>query len=340
MPSAANDACACTWTAGGEFDAAKLTMLNMAMAMPGGSSASSLLLVVLPGLLVSLGCGLRSDPFAPHRASEDGGSEQGDESDDSSGDPFRPGTCNDPFTMPFAPTTLRGQLSGPSFSEGWCGSDGGPEDVYTLVPDYDVDVILSLVASETEFTPTLRVVEDGCAPGSGVTPICTRSFDDQPYHFLARAGHTYSVFIDSADGGEGKYAFEVGFGWPSLALCSPHPEVIHQLPGSAFIWNNDFTEGQGRVDGYCGGPGRENMFPLVASYAGNMYARVVTTGAFAPVLSLRTDCAALSELACSADGPGGVAELVFTIVEPGQYYLVVDQAQIGAGGYQLRVDFD
>jgi hypothetical protein len=310
------------------------------MAMPGWSSASSLLLLVLPGLLASAGCGLRSDPFAPAVASEESGGEESEEGEESGGDPFRPGTCNDPLAMPFSPMTLRGELSGPSFSEGWCGSDGGPEDVYTLVPDYDVDVILALVNAETEFTPTLRVVEDGCTPGTGITQVCTRSFDEQPYHFLARAGHTYSIFIDTADGGAGKYAFEVGFGWPSLDLCDPHPEVIQQIPGSAFIWNNDFSEGQGRVDGYCGGPGRENMFPLLATYSGNVYAHVETSGAFAPVISLRTDCAALSELACSADVPGGIADLAYTIVEPGQYYLVVDQAQIGAGGYSLRVDFD
>jgi hypothetical protein len=268
------------------------------MAMPGWSSASSLLLLVLPGLLAPAGCGLRSDPFAPEVASEESGGEESEEGEESGGDPFRPGTCNDPLAMPFSPMTLRGELSGPSFSEGWCGSDGGPEDVYTLVPDYDVDVILALVNAETEFTPTLR------------------------------------------DGGAGKYAFEVGFGWPSLDLCDPHPEVIQQIPGSAFIWNNDFSEGQGRVDGYCGGPGRENMFPLLATYSGNVYAHVETSGAFAPVISLRTDCAALSELACSADVPGGIADLAYTIVEPGQYYLVVDQAQIGAGGYSLRVDFD
>lgn len=303
--------------------------------MPGSSSLLLALLVLAP----AVGCGLRSDPFAPEIANDE--SDDGnDESDESGGDPFRPGTCNDPLALPFAPMTLRGELSGPSFAEGWCGSDGGPEDVYVLVPDYDVDVILSLRTDETQFTPTLRVVEDGCAPGSGVTQVCTRSFAEQPYHFLARAGHTYSVFIDSSDGGEGSYAFEVGFGWPSLDQCAPHPEVIQQLPGSAFLWNNDFTEGQGRVDGYCGGPGRENMFPLVASYAGNVSVHVETTGDFAPVLSLRTDCAALSELACSAGSAGGVADLFYFLPGAGQYYLAIDQAQIGAGGYSLRVDFE
>ncbi len=317
----------------GPFDEAKLTMLNRSMF---GSSSTLLASSLTLSLVAAIGCGLRSDPFAPDYVL-DGETSAG--SDESGGDPNRPGTCNDPLSLPFAPMTLRGELSGPSFAEGWCGSDGGPEDIYTLVPDYDVDVILTL-DRETEFRPTLRVIEDGCAPDTGFTQICTRSFDEQPYHFLARAGHTYSVVIDSPTGSGGRYAFKVDFGWPPLDQCSPHPEVITQVPGSAFIWNNDFTEGQGRVDGYCGGPGRENMFPLVANYPGNVYVQVSTSGGFAPVVSLRTDCAALSELACAADGPGGVAELGYFLPNAGQFYLVVDQGQIGSGGYQLRVDFE
>lgn len=302
-----------------------------------GSSSHGARLVALILGLAPTACGLRSNPFAPE-VDLDGA--ESDEGTEESGDPNRPGTCNDPLDMPFAPNTLRGTLSGPSFAEGWCGSDDGPEDVYTLVPDYDVDVILTLLPGETEFTPTLRVVEDGCENDTGVTLVCTHNFEAQAYHFLARAGHTYAVFIDSADGSEGSYAFDVSLGYPALELCAPHPEVIQQLPGSSFLWNNDFSEGQGLVDGYCGGPGRENMFPLVATYAGNLYAEAITTGGFAPVLSLRTDCAAISELACAADGPGGVAELSTFLPGPGQYYLVIDQGQIGAGGYQLRVDFE
>lgn len=299
--------------------------------------ARSLALVLA---LSATACGLRSDPFAPDLSQESEGNDDDDDDDDESGDPNRPGTCSDPLSLPFSPMTLRGELDGPSFSEGWCGSDGGPEDIYTLVPDYDVDVILRLDPAETEFTPTLRVVEDGCDPGSGITQICTRNFIDTPFHFLARAGHTYSVIIDGPEDSEGRYAFSVDFGWPSLDQCAPHPETIQQVPGSAFLWNNDFTEGQGRVDGYCGGPGRENMFPLVATYPGTMYALVETSGNFAPVLSLRTECAALSELSCSSDGAGGVAQLQYFIPEAGQYYLVVDQGEIGSGGYQLRVDFE
>ncbi|MEX1361619.1 MAG: hypothetical protein AB1Z98_00715, partial [Nannocystaceae bacterium] len=236
--------------------------------------------------------------------------------------------------------TYRGQLSGPSFSEGWCGSDGGPEDIYALVPEYDVDVTLSLVGSGTDFSPTLRVVEDGCAPSSGFTKICTRSFSSEDFHFLARAGSTYSIIIDSPEGTEGDYELSVDLGPVPLSECPIHPEVIQQIPGSSFLWNNDFSQGQGRVDGYCGGPGRENMFLLQATYPGNVFATVESSDGFAPVLSIRTGCEALSELACESAPANGGAQLGYFIAQPGDYYLVVDQGEIGSGGYALRVDFE
>ncbi len=298
---------------------------------------SSLLPVALVLLIPALGCGLRSDPFA---TSDQFVPPDDDGSDDETGDPNRPGTCNDPLPLPFAPMTMTGTLSGPSFSEGWCGSDGGPEDIYTLVPDYDVDVLLSLNASQTDFSPTLRVVEDGCESGVGFTKICSRAFVDEPFHFLAQAGRTYSVIIDSREGEEGDYSFNVDFGWPPIDQCNVHPESIEQISGSAFVWNNEFSQGQGRVDSYCGGPGRENMFRLQAVYPGNIFVTVESSGGFAPLISIRSSCAALSEFDCISAAAGNTAQLGFYIPEPGEYFIVVDQADIGSGGYALRVDFE
>ncbi len=303
-----------------------------------GSSSRAWTIALLSSLGV-VACGLRSDPFATSDTfiiDDDDGSDT-----EEPGDPNRPGTCNSPLDLPFSSEMiLRGELSGPSFQEGWCGSDGGPEDVYLMSPDYDVDVIISMIPGETDFRPTLRVIENGCGVGQGFTRVCTRNVIEDPYHFLARAGNVYSVIIDSPEGTEGRYGFEVVYDWPPLELCNVHPEDIEQLPGSAFIWNNDFSQGQGRVDGYCGGPGRENMFRLISNYPGNMYAQVQATGGFAPVISLRTSCAALSELSCSADAPGGFTDLSY-FIEPGvEYFLVVDQGEIGQGSYELRVDFE
>ncbi len=290
-------------------------------------------------LLAVSACGLRSDPFAISDALADDGGD-GDALTGDAGDPTRAGTCFNPLDMPFAPMTLRGDLSGPSFSQGWCGSDGGPEDVYTLVPDYDVDVLLSMPPTNPSFSPTLRVIEGGCESGEGTTKICTQSIAQDPFHFLAEAGKVYSVIIDSRDDEEGGYELNVDFGWPPIDQCPVHPELIRQQPGSTFLWNNEFSQGQGRVDGYCGGPGRENMFPLQADYPGNMIVTVESSGGFAPVISMRTDCAALSELACASDGVGGVAQLVYFIAQPGLYYLSIDQGEIGSGGYALSVEFE
>lgn len=306
-------------------------------SMPGFPSSLSRTMALL-FLASASACGLRSDPFAPDYVLED----ETDSNDDNNdpGDPNRPGTCNDPLSLPFSPMTLRGELSGPSFSEGWCGSDGGAEDIYTLIPEYDVDVIITLDTAETDFVPTLRVVEDGCAVGTGTTKICTNELATTPFHFLAQQGHVYSVIIDSPEDTDGRYAFGVDFGWPPINLCPVHPESIRQLSGSAFLWNNDLAKGQGQVDGYCGGVGRENMFAVEATYAGNMYVQVESSGVFSPSLSFRTDCAALSELACTPSVDPNFAELAYFIAEPGIYYLVVDQTEIGDGGYSLRVDFD
>lgn len=294
--------------------------------------APTLLLVVS-----TLGCGLRSDPFAPDDplvSDDDDGSDPGD--------PNRPGTCNNPLPIPFMRATLSGELSGPSFNEGWCGSDGGPEDVYILTPGTDTNVTIALDGTQTdpELVPTLRVVEDGCAAGEGFTKICTRNLVDEPFFFFAQAGRAYSIIIDSRDGAEGRYGFHVDYDFPSTEQCNIHPEVIEQLSGSAFIWNNEFSQGQGRVDSRCGGPGRENMFRLRANYAGTAFAVVESSGGFAPLISFREDCSTLTELDCTTAPAGGTAQLSFFIPQAGDYFLVIDQAEIGSGSYQLRVDFE
>jgi hypothetical protein len=133
----------------------------------------------------------------------------------------------------------------------------------------------------------------------------------------------------------------VVFGWPTLDLCDIHEEIIEQVPGGTFIWENDLGGGQGRADGYCGGPGRENMFPIAVTYPGSMFAEVVGSGTFDPVLSLRSSCAGVSELQCTdetqwSDGYAAID----AFVEPGlEYYLAVDQLDHDGGPYTLTVYF-
>ncbi|HWB73912.1 MAG TPA: hypothetical protein VG755_03130 [Nannocystaceae bacterium] len=287
--------------------------------------------------LAGIGCGLRSDPLFEGELLEAGNM---DAEEGESGPSTGPSECDEPAVMPFENVTVRGHLDGGRGGEqGWCGQDGGPEKVYSLTPAFSTDVIFAVTEADTPLT--LRVIEDGCSDGEGITRICANDFVEQPRHFFAQAGHTYSVIVDSDVGAEGDFAFSVTYGWPSLTDCPIHDEVILQQPGGSFQWYNDFGRGQGMVDGACGGAGRENMFKIQVDYTGGMYAEVTSSDGFEPVISLRTSCAAISELKCSSAAANGYATLDWYLDAPGgEYYLVVDQVGYAGGSYGLNVYFD
>lgn len=290
---------------------------------------------------LALGCGFRSDPLIPE------GLEGGLEESDDGGltvDRNRPGSCNDRLAFPTMDSRVTGELPPDgSLSESWCGRDDGPEDAYVLVPEFTTDITIRMDAGATEFSPVLRVESGGCG-GEGDQLVCDNGINDEPFHFLAEAGKEYTITIDSSGGDSGAYAFDVTYGFPGLELCPVHPETITQVSGATFIWENNLSgDSQGRVDGFCGGPGKENMFTLNTSYAGFIYMTVTGASGFSPVVSLRTSCAATSELACARDGDTGipgVAELEAFIEGPGQYFIVVDQTDIDGGAYRLDVFFD
>ncbi|MEM6992894.1 MAG: hypothetical protein AAF721_20430 [Myxococcota bacterium] len=286
---------------------------------------------------VALGCGLRSDPLIPVELIPSGSSDDGD-----AVDPNRLGSCNDRIPLPNENANVQGELArGGSLSEGWCGRDGGPEDAYVLVATTTTDVTITFDPG-TEFDPVLRVEEAGCG-GSGTQLVCDRGIGDEPFHFLIEAGKEYTITVDSREGQSGAYAFALNYGAPPLDACPIHPELINQVSGATFIWSNTFSQGQGRVDGFCGGPGRENMFALNAEYPGFMYISVTGTNGYSPAVSYRTGCAATSELSCAREGDTGipgVAELEAFIDAPGQYFIVVDQTAIDGGDYALRIEFE
>jgi hypothetical protein len=291
------------------------------------------------GLVATTACGLRSDPLFiqdtdPVVLDDDDGSGGSDITD-----PDREGACAAPFVIPVENTVIRGTLPDHgSLYEGTCGGSNGPEDVYTFIPTYDTDVTIQFSGS-TEFSPTVRVDTGGCGD-AGTGLVCQRDVDAT--HFFARTGNTYYVTVDKQDPGEGgDYEFTVGLLQPPLDLCPVHMEQMQQAPGAAFLWGNELSGGLGEVDGYCSAPGRENMFQLNAYYPGNVYVRVEGTGGFSPVANLRTGCGATTELICASDGDtgfAGVAELTW-FVDPGTYYVVVDQTTSSGGTYELRVDF-
>jgi hypothetical protein len=310
-----------------------------------GGGARMARAVVAAAGVSALACGLRTDPLFM-------GTPTGADSEADSGgtgdvviDPDRMGACDLPFEIPYENTRISGTLPDGhgSLYTGWCGRDEGVEDVYRFVPFYDADVTFAFDPTLTDADVTLRVQADPCGESTGPIPLCATDPIDTPYHFLARNGTVYWVTIDSRDpGAGGDYAFDVQIGDPGLGACPIHPERIVQSPGASFVWGNDFTRGQGQVDGFCGGAGKENMFQLDASYPGDVYIRLDGTGGFSPVISLRTSCSALTEQQCAADGQSGIpgtAELYGYIPGGGTYYLVVDNANVEAGDYSLRVDF-
>jgi hypothetical protein len=285
-------------------------------------------------LALATGCGLRSDPLFEGVMLE-GGSEADDDSggDDGTG----PRKCESPVAMPAQNVTVKGTLKGDDTEGGWCGSDDGPEIVYELLAPYTTDITLRLLTSEVPLT--LRVEEGACGSDEAAL-ICAEDFVEQPRHFLALGGTTYYITVDTDEPGGGSFEFGVEYGWPTPDLCHIHDTAIIQMPGGSFQWFNDFGKSQGYVDGYCGGPGRENMFAVTTTYAGNMYANVSAQGGFEPVLSIRTNCAGVSELVCDSDTANGYAEASWFLEPPNTYYIAVDQMGYDGGSYELYVWFD
>jgi hypothetical protein len=285
--------------------------------------------------LAEVGCGLRSDPLFEGELVDAGESNDDDvESGSEGGD----SECDAPAEMPLQNVTVRGTISGGGGEQGWCGQDGGGEKVYRLTPTFNTDV--TLVITEAASPLTLRVIEDGCGGDEGITRVCANDFVDASRHFLAQAGHVYSIIVDSDQGASGEFAFDVIYGWPTLEQCTVHDEPILQQPGGSFVWYNDFGRGQGDADGLCGGAGRENMFHIQTSYTGNMYAEVSASDGFEPVVSIRTNCAAVSELTCSSAPANGFTSSQWLLEGGGDYYLAVDQVGYLGGSYSLSVYFD
>jgi hypothetical protein len=293
---------------------------------------------MLGGVLwLGVGCGLRSDALDEF----DGGGialTEGTEPGDL-------GSCEMPKGIPaeLEVFTLSGQLTGTGSEQGPCGRDDGPEAVYSFSPTRTLDVTLRVIADQTSFSPTVRVERDRCGDPRAAAEICASDLlrpdgtEALARHFLAEAGSTYYVTVDSPARTSGSFGVELRAGAVPLAQCSVHAETITHAPGGTFSWLNDLTEGYGRVGSRCGAPGKENMFRVVVNQPGWIFAGATGTGGFIPVLSLRTSCSAATEIDCMSSGGANVGGEWF--VEPGEYYLTVDNATTAAGGYQLFVDF-
>lgn len=289
--------------------------------------------VIVAGAL-ALACGIRTGP-----PEEDTGS---DESGVPPGPDPREGSCDNPFVLPFANYVVRGRLQGPGRDEGWCGdgeNDAGAEDTYLITPKFDTDVLV-FVTPETEFEASLRVTRDGCYSDDANLPrMCAAPVGDHPYwHFFAQAGHEYSLTIDSPAETDGRYGLQIFYSPPELTACPVHEVQIDQAPGGHFMWSNTLGGRGGRVDGFCGGPGNENMFQLNVWYPGLISFQVQSEPSFAPILSVRTGCGGTTELECtSMEQQGSSTFSLSRFFEPGTYYVVVDQGGVAGGEYLLDV---
>ena len=255
-------------------------------------------------------------------------------------DDMREGSCAMPIDLAFEPQIVRGRLLGGGSAEAWCGdagSDAGREDTYLLTPPYSTDVILTM-RDGTDFPALLRVTAGGCIAEDGTVPeTCVIPEIDDPRHFWAEAGQDYYISIDSAAGVDGRYELDIAFGWPPLDSCELHSMAITQQPGGHFLWENTLASGQGRVDGACGGPGREDMF-LVNVQEPSLMTVVVNSDSIQPVISVRSNCAAASELTCSVGENPNTVEYFFPAA--GEYYLAIDQEGVSGGDYVLEVFFN
>jgi len=265
--------------------------------------------------------------------------------DDGSGsdDDMREGSCAMPIELPFEPQTVRGRVVGGGSAEAWCGEDDGGdlgrEDTYVLTPPYSTDVILTM-RDGTDFPALLRVTADACVAPEGQLPeTCVVPEIDDPRHFWAEGDREYYISVDSPAGADGRYELDVAFGWPPLETCDVHPMVINEQPGGFFAWQNDLSRGQGRVSGACGGPGREDMFKVSINNP-TLMTVVVQAQGLRPAVGLRSSCAAASEIVCDADETGNAEAVVLErFMDPGDYYLVIDQLDVDGGEYVLEVSF-
>ena len=311
----------------------------------------------------SLGCGLRTVPIFEASTDSFGStdSETDSDTDESSageqeGGECEPmtrtegdmGTCTNPIVLPTTDSSAQGTLCGRGlYGDGVCGPDDGFEDVYRFTPAFAGDVTITFDPAETDFSPTVRILEYECDPAMGRAKMCTDDFlvgsASLPRHFLANGNRDFYIYIESADGSGGDYAFSITQGQPPIEQCDVHTEIIQQVSGSVFQWSNEFAAGQGRVDSGCQGIGVENMFQVQTTYPGNMYIDVVGSGGFRPLISVRTGCGATTELDCMTDqilGTPGFASFTYFLPGTGTYYVVADSLTLDGGAYELSVAFD
>jgi hypothetical protein len=287
-----------------------------------------------------LGCGLRTDPDYSPVCVDDAAGGTGD-TGGTSGEP-RVGSCEDPIDLPAGESiVVRGALGGCSGSEGWCGGSGA-EDVYRL-NGVAGDVFVDFIPQETNFNPVLRVVRDEDPCGEGLpelSEVCAdikNSVPGRGFYDQGGVSDQYYLIVDTELGESGEYAFWLRFGPEAFegdCLDALEDQVINLGPGGDFAWEADLDDDQGRVDSGCGAAGNDHVFQLVLDGPGTVQASVeAIEGDIQPIVSLRNDCATVTELSCGPTATASFGSATSTL-------LVVDNLMPGTKGrYRLTVTY-
>ncbi len=264
----------------------------------------------------------------------------------------RPGSCDAPFELPFDSTVVRsGRLTGCSSSMGWCGHDGGTEDVFRFRVPRPVDVSIRFDPKKTDFVPTLRVVrstaEDAidCADSTeNSTDACLYLAGQDPagISWYAEPEHEYYVFVDSPSGSRGEYTLELRTGPDAVSTrCTDGVIDVNLGETPHFEHSGTLPRAHGFVDGTCGGPRAEQTFRVTFPRVGRLTAQLLEAD-FWSVLSLGLDCPGSHQYVCLKETTADqFAPLLYAVGEPGTIvYLAVDQQRVSGGEFSLTIDFE
>lgn len=154
-------------------------------------------------VLLMVGCGLRNDPTDLF--------ETGDLLLRDAGPEGRQGSCTDPISIKLEEAVIRGYVHGGGLYT-HCGDDEGPEQVFTFTPAFSTTATFRFIPDDTDFTPTLRITSNGCAPGEGDVRVCDVLFEGEAIATSLQRAVVYTLTVDSPRGTAGDYALEVHLG--------------------------------------------------------------------------------------------------------------------------------
>ena len=225
-------------------------------------------------------------------------------------------------------------------TSGTCGGSSANDAVYALTPDIDGTLVLEV--APTGWDAVMFVRSDCATSGSELACKDTGSSSGkETYSFKAKAGTTYSAFIDGyTSTSKGAYTFTATL-TPALAseTCPGEELTLSGTPAAATVAGN--TAGMWSDEaGSCAGSGANDaVYHLLAPQSGTMTVKVTPTG-WDPVLYVRSGTCAGTEVTCKDVGSSGTAETVNVNATVGtDYWIFVDGFAGTSGAYTLNLHF-